>query len=154
MKRFLTKFAWLAIVAPGSCGMVACVDQGADEELAATESAVTYAWCVDHDCADLNVRVLKDNYYTTTIVLGDACDIDGTGLLVGNHGTLSAGSSLLTIYTPSTGVKKGYTIPGMSPGFSYLLPVKVPKNSTVTVDVNDSVMERNESGNSYKYYCI
>jgi len=155
MKRFLLQFSWLALVVPPSCGMVACVDNPPDEpEVSSTESELSYAWCVDHPCADLVVRVLKDNYYTKQVVQQDACTINGTGVLIGNHGTASAGASTLTIYTSSTGVTRSYSIPALGAGFSYLLNVTVPKGSTVTADVNDVVMEGNENWNEYNFYCI
>ena len=156
MKRFLRQFAVVCVVAPSSCGMVACVDPTMDDEpeLASTEAAVSYSWCVDHPCADLIPRVLKDNYYTKQVELQDACSINGTGVLIGNHGTASAGATTLTVYTPSTGVTKAYSIPALGAGFSYLLAVTVPKNSTVTVDAHDVVMEGNENWNQYKFYCL
>ncbi len=151
MQRFTLGFAWLGSLATSS---MACVEPADAPDVETVESDLTVAWCVDHPCPDLNVRVLKSTILIQTVVLQDACSMNGSAILVGNHGTANAGASTLEMFTPSTGARKRFAIPALAPGYSFQITTTVPKNSTVTADVNDSVAEGNENQNQYKYYCL
>ena len=152
MRRFLLRFSCLALLAPATCTQVACVDSTDDPEVETVESAVSYPFCVDHPCPDLNVRVLKSNIFIQTATVWDPCTITGTGVLVGNHGTAHAGASTLKVMTAS-GSTKTIAIPALAPGYSFQVNTSVPQGGKVIVDANDNVAEGNESQNTYYYVC-